>query len=213
MDEGRTNRGQETQERRIKMPSQEARVSFPKARKKGINKRIVIIFIVIALVLVAVGFFISREEKLVLSPVSTPTPSEEATPTPSPEPINKEDIKIEVLNGTEIAGEAAFLQSQLGDLGYEDIEIGNADSQDFVATKVVFSPEVSDTVKNEILDKLDDLYEDVETDTSSMDTFDIQVTIGYRKDHAPTPTKDAGSTSTPTPTSTESASLKLIPLL
>ncbi len=181
------------------------KVSFPGSRRKRkVNKKPIIIMIVVVL-LGILGYFIFKDRELVLSPEElTPTPIEErATPTstPMPKPVNKDEIKIEVLNGTGIGGQAAFLQGELEGLGYSDIEVGNADTQDNSETEVIFERSVADEVKEEITEILEELYKDVDVTTSSLDGFDIQIIAGLKKSQS-FPTEAPVATATPSPTVT-----------
>jgi len=116
-----------------------------------------------------------------LGVVDTPTPRPTSPPTPSPEPVEKADISIEVLNGTGTPGEAGFLVGELEKLGFEDIEAGNADSQDAKVTTVTYSRDIPDDIKDEITERLEVLYTDVTARTGSVSGgFDIRIVTGPR---------------------------------
>jgi len=213
MDEERIDKGQDVQSIRGQDTSQGTRVSFPKTRRKKVNKKLIVVVAIVILVLVTAGYFMTREEEFVLSPEVTPTPTEQVSSTPTQEPVDKSEIGIEVLNGTGIAGEAAFLQNKLEGLEFEDIDVGNAAAEDYENTEVVFSSEVAEVVKNEVLDTLGDIYMKVESKSGELEEYDIQIIIGFRKDHTPTPTEEAESTTTPTQAATQSANFVLDPVL
>lgn len=132
--------------------------------------------------------------------VSTPEPS--STPTVS----QRGGVSIEVQNGTGISGEAAYLQTQLGGLGYTNIKVGNASSQGGSATEVTFASSVPQAVVNEITQKLNSIYQSVTTTTSSSATTDIVIVTGLRKGATalPSPTVTPVATDTPagSPTTT-----------
>ena len=196
----------------LKEKEVKTKVAFPSRRRRKfkVNKKTIAIFAVVVIGGL-VGWFIFRgkESEEVLEP--TPPPFEEitSTPTPTSAPVDKDRIKIEVLNGTGIPEEASFLQGKLRDLGYTEIEVGNADSQDFVATKVTFSKGLQDEVIDEITSELENIYKDVDTETSDSLDVDIRIITGYKKGHTPTPSPTATPSPTPTeevtPTSTPSA--------
>ncbi|MBU0570073.1 LytR C-terminal domain-containing protein [Patescibacteria group bacterium] len=204
--------GQESQSHEVQSVGQQAgvrqegvpentKVSFPGNRKKKkVNGKLIII--VIAVILLGVlGYFLLRDQEFVLSPQEpSPTPTEKLTPTSTPtsKPVNKEEIRIEVLNGTGIGGQAAFLQEELEKLGFTDIEVGNADAQDNSETQVIFERSVADEVKEEITEILKELYKDVDVSTSSLEGFDVQITAGLKKDQS-FPTEAPVATSTPSP--------------
>ncbi len=127
--------------------------------------------------------------------MQTPTPA----PSASPSSVDKDQIKIQILNGTGIPGEAAYLQNQLKPLGYTNITAGNADSTTNTTTQVIFASGVSETVKTEITAQLKSIYETVQADTSrSLTSTDIQITTGLKKGATPKPAETPSPTPTPT---------------
>lgn len=124
--------------------------------------------------------------------VSIATPQATATPAAS---VKKADIKIQVQNGTGIAGEAAYLQTQLEGLGYTNIKAGNATTTDATDTTVTFSSDLNASVITEITQKLNSLYQNVKTSNSTTATFDVVVITGLRKGATPV----ASATPSPTP--------------
>jgi hypothetical protein len=104
-----------------------------KTRNK--KKLLWIVIVVIAMLgLAAGGYYILKEPEFKDNDVinngelSTPEYYEEPTriPTPTQEPIEREGVSMQILNGTGIEGEASYLQGRLRNLGYEDIEVANA---------------------------------------------------------------------------------------
>lgn len=69
-------------------------------------------------------------------PTSTPTPKPTPKETPTPK-LTREQIEIEILNGTGVAGMASSFQNELEDLGYNVLEIGNADNYDYEQTVII----------------------------------------------------------------------------
>lgn len=110
----------------------------------------------------------------------TPTPIAEETPTPTPAPeIERGDLSLQVLNGSGISGKAGEVKAVLEELGYDDVDTGNADSYDFEETVISLKEGVE-----EYLDMLiEDLSEDytVSEDTEKLDEdsdFDVVITVG-----------------------------------
>ena len=128
--------------------------------------------------------------------VSTPAPSS------TPIAVDKTKIKIQVQNGTGITGEAAYLQTQLKDLGYTNISVGNSAQQNLTATQVSFASTLPSTVVTEMTAKLNSIYQSVTTITSTSTAFDIVITTGLRKGSTPKPSVLPTSTATPTSTPT-----------
>jgi hypothetical protein len=143
----------------------------------------------------------------------------ETTPeaTATAEPIDKEDVKIEVQNGTGTAGDAAFVQTKLKALGYSDISVGNADNTDYTDTMVTFSKETPTTVQDEIKAELEKYYKKVVVKTSSTQKSNVVIITGVKSGSTARPAgttrasstpRASGSPSsrTPTPTPTKSPS-------
>lgn len=186
-------------------------VSFPsvgQAPKSGGPKTILVIGI---LILVAVlGFVIFKSATKKEEAAGEPTPFENlagpsesqvsgaaATPTASPVAIDKSKVKIQVQNGTGITGEAAYLQTQLKNLGYTNVKVGNASIQAATATTVTFSTSLDSAIVSEITAKLKALYQSVTTSTSGSQTFDVVVVTGLRKGATPKPSATPAASASP----------------
>lgn len=211
MDENNENKTPETAETPSETmqettPSQSSGVSFPTIpqNQNKSKKGLIILIISILAILGVLGFFIFKGS----TPSATPTPiatvegSQTEEPTSTPEAVDKSKIVIEIQNGTGISGEATFLQSQLRNLGYTNIKVGNASSQDNTTTTVTFSKSLSSSLADELTEKLEGLYKKVETKTSSTSSTDVLIVTGLRKGATVKPS------STPTPKATASGSPK-----
>lgn len=103
---------------------------------------------------------------------------EEPTPTPAAE-LDREDLSIQVLNGTGKSGAAGAAQTVLEDKGYQNIETGNADNYDYEQTVI----KLKDAKMSffEMLSKdLKDDY-DVSSDPKTLDEeseYDAVVIVG-----------------------------------
>jgi uncharacterized protein YaiE (UPF0345 family) len=209
-------------------PSTET-VGFPPqsqpAPKKGFLKWIIIAILGLLLIGGA-AFFVLQGGDDASTPLKTPTvqgidfvqtPSPTVAPAVTPEPVNKEGISVELLNGTGIGGEAGYLETQLKSLGYTDIKTGNASGAVVSVTTITFNTSVSETVVSEITKKLEDIYKQVETKTSSnTGSYDVKIIVGLRKGATPKPstasTPKASTSSSPkassSPTSSPSSTPK-----
>jgi len=175
------------------------------------NKKVIIIILIIILIVSAL-IFLLKEPNIQIEPLPQSEPvveeTEGVTATPTSRPLKKDDIRIEVLNGTGIAKQASFLEEELGKLGYSDIETGNVDEGEYDATEVAYSTSVDERVRGEIEEKLGQLYKEVKTKESTLKDFDIQIIIGLRKGQVlptGTPSPLPTNKTTPTPTATTSA--------
>lgn len=206
----------EPQVQSVEQPREEmSPVSFPQPaqRKKGGIGKFIIIFLGLA-ILGVIGFLVFKgvsggtatpTETPSVESISGSTSGSSATETPSPEPTDKSSVSVKVENGTGIAGEAGYLQGILANLGYTKIEVGNADTQDNTATQITFSADLSQSVIDEITNKLNSLYEDVQTKTSSTQTSsDVIIVTGLRKGATakPAATNLPAATDTPAPSAT-----------
>ena len=191
-------------------PTAQQQVTTPPQpmRKKSNKKSLILVAIVM---LIGAGIFLivrglgGGED---VSPSPTPTDNLfTPSPTETPESVDKSEVEIEVLNGTGIAGEASFLQEKLQELGFEKIDVGNADDQENETTEVTFSSSLSEAMVDEITKELESIYKDVNTTTSrSLTEVDVRITTGLRKSQTPKPTSTPKETSSPSPSPTESPS-------
>lgn len=135
-----------------------------------------------------------------------------STPTPTPiETVDKKAVSVQILNGTGIIGEAAYLEGKLNDLGYTSVKIGNASKQDYEATQVAFSSKLSSAVIDEITKELEKIYKKVETTKSSSPSYDVEIITGLREVQTPKPSVPTKATSQPTVTPTNSPALSPTP--
>ena len=207
------NPQQETQERQV--------VSNVPGKKKKSKNGLIIALFVMGLVLVIGGIFLVIGKDKVEEEVE-PTPDsfiiydeEEEEPGAASEPVEKESISVQILNGTGIPGEASYLKEQLEDLGFVDIEAANASDQSYSATKVTFSSDLPDELIDEVMDEIEKIYEDSTSSTKSSQDYDIMIITGLRKGQTPkpeatdvpeaTPTSSPNVTESPTPTPTSAS--------
>lgn len=164
------------------------------------SKLPIIIIAVVLLVVLAGGFFIfshkgKPSEKPQVAAATTVAPTPSPTPTPT---INKQSVKIQVLNGTGTPGQAAKVAVTLKNAGYnmDNIKTGNADNN--VPNSTIAAKAGFESTAGDIKTVLSSEYPDITVDTSlsSDSAFDIIITIGGAKYVPPT------STPTPTPTTT-----------
>lgn len=75
--------------------------------------------------------------KTVQPTISQPAPTKAATsPTPTVKPVNKSQLKIQVLNGTDSKGVAAKARDVLVAAGYSGVTVGNAENSDYEMTEI-----------------------------------------------------------------------------
>lgn len=183
----------------------------PKA--KNSNAKWLIIFIILLILGGAGIYFFTKSSN---SPIPTPTPSfgvnpfdenEPTTaPTSTPAAVDKEEISIEIQNGTGVPGEAAFLQGKLKTLGYSDIKASNAGSTDHTATTVTFAKNTPQSVQNEIKEELEKNFKEVSVKTASTQAVDVLIVTGLRGTQTSKPSGSPKATGTSKPSATPTAS-------
>lgn len=219
----------ETQSQEMQEPRQEQKetsfnqtpsnVAFPTVgspQKSGGPKTILIIGI---LILVAIlGFVVYKSAtKSSNAPTETTnfdnltTPSSESTlpeapvATSTPKAVDRSSVSVVIQNGTGITGEAAYLQTQIKNMGYSDIKVSNASSQDASTTTVTFSSSLGSDIVSEITQKLNGIYQKVTTSTSGSGTSDVLIVTGLRKGATAKPSATPAATSSPTASPTPTA--------
>ena len=173
------------------------------SKAKNNGSKWVIIFIAL-LILGGAGIFFFTKSANDATP--TPTPSfgvvpienkETSTPsaTSTPAPIKRDEVSIEIQNGTGITGEAKLLQDKLKALGYSDITVGNASSTDNTETTVTFLKTLSQSAQDELKKMLEGFYKTVNVKTSTTQKSDVVIITGLRG----TQTTKPASSGTPRP--------------
>ncbi len=115
----------------------EAVMEEVKPKKKG--KLTTIILVILIIIAIGGGVFLftkvrgGKESEVEPSPTLQAT--EEPTPTPEPE-LNREDLTVQVLNGTGEPGAAGAGKDLLEELGYQEVETGNADNYSYKESEI-----------------------------------------------------------------------------
>ena len=116
------------------------------------------------------------------SPQITASPSTDQSPSPSPEQeVSRDELTIQVLNGTGEGGQASLVKGSLENIGFTNIETGNAASQDFVVTTVDFSQKVPVETRQEIVIELEKTFTEIKMNVDTNQSFDVIITTGKQK--------------------------------
>lgn len=196
-------------------------VGFPLNQPRPKSKSSLWIFLLLGIIILIGGiiFYVSRSNKTEISASPTPEfggindintiPTPTAAPSSTPSTTDRSKVKIEIENGTGVTGEAAYLQGVLKTLGYNNLTVANAPSQDNVTTTITFAKTVSQSIVSEITDKLNSLYQNVTTTSSDTAKTDVVIVTGLRKGMTPkpsvSPTPKASASPSASPTASPTA--------
>jgi LytR cell envelope-related transcriptional attenuator len=163
-------------------------------KKRNILPIIAVFIFTAALASIIIWVVLNRNNDGIENPDSNVTettisPTEIPTPTPTIAEIEK-DIKIQVLNATDINGQAATLKSKLVALGFENVNVGNAKENATKNSVQVKSASTSAYFESKLATDFPATYED---DLTSTATYDAVFIIGT----------DLSSTESITPTEAE----------
>ncbi len=143
------------------------------------NKRAILVACLVLLLISASGTLILVKRRPVPAQANEKV---KIIPSVTPEPVfKKNDIKIQVLNGTDIPGLDEKLKNKLITKGYANIEVGNTEGGLEDKGDVQFLATVSGEMRSEVVSELEELLGQlvVNEDTSLID-FEARVII--RKD-------------------------------
>lgn len=138
---------------------------------------LIVAFLIGAFVGGGVIYTFNRFQK---TPIQVVTASPVAIVSAEPSPaMERSSLKLQVLNGTGIKGEASRIKMVLEKVGYTNVQTGNAASQDFTLTEI----SIKDIKKEYIPLLTSDLSEEasVSSEIKSLDEkndFDVIITLG-----------------------------------
>ena len=172
-------------------------------KKKKILPVLAVFVFTAALASVIIWFVLNRSDSSSGQSMPTPAPSlptSVPTAVPTIAQIEK-DLKIQVLNATEVNGLAAYLKEKLVDLGFTDITLGNS-SQSLSVNQVKLKKTDSDQISAYFKAKIADVFPATyDPDQDEDDTYDLVFIIG-------TNIKDSDPSPSPTPEAVEEESLE-----
>ena len=158
-----------------------------KPRKKNYMWPILLIFIIAILLLAGVfaykkGFLgIEKINIISSSPTPTPTVAPSSTPTPSVA-VDLSEYEIEILNGSEVDGEASRQKDNLEGEGFTISSIGNADDSDYTDTIIEAKKDVDKNFIAKLKDALSNTFTVGEVQALSEDSSaSVIVTLGTKK--------------------------------
>ncbi|GAB4219367.1 MAG: hypothetical protein Fur009_5200 [Candidatus Microgenomates bacterium] len=151
--------------------------------KVNLPKKEIILFLSSFIISFVIFYLITNFGKNIKSPISltNPTPTINPSPLPSLTPtpsFKKEDLKIQVLNGSGVAGKASEMKDILKKKGYSEIITGNADKFDYKTTEIQIKKDKYQAVNLIKEDLKDYLSIFKESSLEASKTPDIIIIIG-----------------------------------
>ena len=139
--------------------------------------------IALSLVLAALFFtgFVLYDQQSKQKPADDKLAVVTAAPTPTPivETVAKDELTVQILNGTGTPGQAGQVESLLTENDFTKIEVGNASQQGNQVTEVVVSKRVSEEIQSELIEILEEDFSKVELASSNEESeYDIVITTG-----------------------------------
>lgn len=152
-------------------------------KTKNMKKVMLIVGGVILLVGVVLGGVMrarsgaSEVEPIVITPKAT------STPAPTPEPVDWAELKVQILNGSGVTGEAGVVSKILEGVGFESemITAGNADSYDYTKAEVRVKTGLSEQVYQAIAEALKADYQVMMgEELAENEEYEVIVIVGVR---------------------------------
>jgi len=158
--------------------------------KKSIRKQYVLLAISVILLICAIGYLLlwsktipnpwfKKPESLHLKPTAVTVPPTTSQPSPATKPLtDKSAIKIQILNGSGIEGQAGKLSSLLQGVGYSNVTIGNTNNLE-QRTTIIYNKLLPKDVLLGITDAMkNDFPDPTSQEASQSGEFDILITTG-----------------------------------
>jgi hypothetical protein len=108
-------------------------------------------------------------------PTDTPAP----TPSPTPEITSKDKVKIQILNGSGITGQAGKIGTILEKADFTAPEAGNADTSDQIGTIIEYTPKLDMKIVEEVAELMKQSFKSVEIKSNpALTTYHLVITTG-----------------------------------
>lgn len=140
---------------------------------------IIILLITIPLILLAFGIIKNPFNKIPAEQTILPTATPIASPVPTTTPVpDKSSVKIQVLNGSGVAGQAKKTADAITALGYNNITTGNAPDSTASATTVSYKSSTPKNFIEDITSVLKKIYSSVASSEAKLADFDVVIVTG-----------------------------------
>lgn len=163
---------------KITEEKQETEYFAPPEKKKKIYIMPFIIFF-ITLVVSFGGLYLYDSGSIknlssLTSVIAKPTIVPTATPSPTKAPVKREDLKVQVLNGTGKEGAASTMAELLEKKGYKDVNTDNADNYDYTGNVLKIKEKYKSFANTDLSDFTIEKTETLENSS----TFDLIFVVG-----------------------------------
>lgn len=191
----------------IAPPPVESSMPVATESKKSLNKWVIFAVVALLIGLIAFGVVKAINTKTPIASASpTPIPTLAPSPSPSSSPVPIDSLKLQVLNGSGVVGQAGFVAGKLETAGFAKAETGNADKYGYKDTLVSLKSSVPESVFEEIVTALGSGFSVKQSDPlESSSDFDISIIVGSNK-LLPSPTATPKASPSPSVSPRSSAS-------
>jgi len=133
---------------------------------------------VVGLIAIVLFFFIKKPLVKIEIIGQTPSPVPQTVETPTPlNFLDKENIQIQILNKTTTAGLAKKVSLAIPT--FPNIEIGNINGKETQITDIIFTNEISETIRTEIFSVLQNMFNQVASDEAELaNGYDVLIELG-----------------------------------
>lgn len=158
--------------------------------KKSMRNQYILLAICIIFLAFAISYFLlwsktisnpwsKKPESLQPKPTAVTVSPRISQPHPTAEPlVDKATVRIEILNGSGIEGQAGKLSNLLQEIGYSDITTGNIDNSE-QRTTITYKKSISKDALAEITDAIKNDFPDPTLQAASQSAkYDILITTG-----------------------------------
>lgn len=120
-------------------------------------------------------------QKIIEESLSSPSPEAIASTSAIPVPVAKEALKLQILNGSGVAGEAGKIKARLQKLGFKEIDTGNSPFDNRPEAVASYSAVVSQKERGEVKEFLDSNFSKVlESEATNSAKYDITIITGTK---------------------------------
>lgn len=92
--------------------------------------------------------------------------------------FKREEIRIHVLNGSGIAGQAGKVKEKLTEIGYTNVITGNIESSEASGSSIIYAQDLEESIKSEIGGLMDSIVEGISQTNEAINEFNAVITLG-----------------------------------